>query len=133
MRRHALLTIGLASFAFVGLAAQATIVTGDRSTPLRPLAGTDNVGVSNAVLRDQPEVRALRVVVEPGGKRVMHMHADVKFHLFVPISGSMTLQLDGAQAVEVPPWQPYYMKAGTQHGFRNGGTAPVEIMEIFVK
>ena len=133
MRRHATLALAFASLAAVALAAQATLVVGDRSTPLRPLAGTDNVGVSNAVLRDQPEVRALRVVVESGGRRVMHMHADVKFHLFVPISGPMTLQLEGGQSVEVPPWQPYCMKVGTQHGFHNGGRVPVEIMEIFVK
>jgi quercetin dioxygenase-like cupin family protein len=132
MRRSAL-TVGFAFLALAALAAQTTIATGDRSTPLRPLAGTDNVGVSNAVLRDQPEVRALRVVVEPGGKRVMHNHTDVKFHLFTPISGPMTLDLEGGQSVPVPPWQPYFMKAGTQHGFRNTGTTPVEIMEIFVR
>ena len=40
---------------------------GDRSSPLRPVTGEGNVGISNAVLRNQPEVRALRVVVEPGG------------------------------------------------------------------
>jgi hypothetical protein len=61
-------------------------VTGNHDTPLRPVAGAGNSGVSNAVLRDQPEVRALRVVVEPGGIRVIHAHNDVKFHLFVPIS-----------------------------------------------
>jgi mannose-6-phosphate isomerase-like protein (cupin superfamily) len=133
MRRHTLLSLGFASLALTALAAQTAVVTGDRSTPLRPLAGTDNIGVSNAVLRDQPEVRALRVVVEPGGKRVMHMHADVKFHLFVPITGPMALDLDGGQSVTVTPWQPYFMNAGTQHGFRNTGSAPVDIMEIFVR
>jgi mannose-6-phosphate isomerase-like protein (cupin superfamily) len=45
----------------------------------------------------------------------------------------MVVDLDGGQSVDVPAWQPYYMKAGTQHGFHNSGTAPVEIMEIFVK
>jgi mannose-6-phosphate isomerase-like protein (cupin superfamily) len=85
------------------------------------------------VLRDQPEVRASRVVVEAGGKRVMHAHNDVKFHLFVPISGRMILDLDGNQSMEVPAWQPYYLKAGTQHGFHNTGSSAVDIMEIFVK
>lgn len=133
MRRYAFLAVGLAFLCFGALAAQTTIVTGDRSTPLRPVTGAGNVGVSNAVLRDQPEVRALRVVVDAGGTRVMHSHNDVKFHLFVPLTGAMRLDLEGGQAVDVPPWQPYYMKAGTQHGFRNGGSSPVDIMEIFVK
>jgi len=115
-----------------GLAAQDAPVTGDHSTPLRTLGGNGNVGISNAVLRDQPEVRVLRVVVEPGGVRAMHAHTDVKFHMFVPISGPMELRLEGGP-VEVEPWQPFYMAAGTQHGFHNAGAEPVEIMEIFVR
>jgi len=133
MRRYLVLALGLTLLSFVAPAAQTTIVTGDRSTPLRPLTAAGNVGVSNAVLRDQPEVRALRVVVEPGGTRVMHSHDDVKFHLFVPITGAMTLNLEGGLSVVVPAWQPYYMKTGTRHGFQNGGSSSVEIMEIFVK
>jgi mannose-6-phosphate isomerase-like protein (cupin superfamily) len=133
VRRVGFLIIGLASLAVVALVAQTTVVVGDRSTPLRPVAAAGNVGISNAVLRDQGDVRALRVVVEPGGTRVMHAHDDVKFHLFVPISGQMTLNLEGAPSVVVPPWQPYYMKVGTRHGFQNTGTSPVEIMEVFVK
>ncbi len=133
MRRFTVLLIGLVSLSLVALAAQTTVVTGNRTIPLLPLTGTGNVGVSNAVLRDQPEVRALRVRVESGGARVIHSHDDVKFHLFVPITGPMTLDLEGGQSVEVPPWQPYYMNAGTLHGFRNILASPVDIMEIFVK
>ena len=133
MRRFTVLLIGLVSLSLVALAAQTTVVTGNRTIPLLPLTGTGNVGVSNAVLRDQPEVRALRVRVESGGARVIHSHDDVKFHLFVPIKGPMTLDLEGGQSVEVPPWQPYYMNAGTLHGFRNILASPVDIMEIFVK
>jgi mannose-6-phosphate isomerase-like protein (cupin superfamily) len=133
MRRYAALAIGFGSLAFIALAAQTPIVTGDRSTPLRPVTGAGNVGISNAVLRDQPEVRVLRVVVEPGGKRVIHAHNDVKFHMFVPITGPMALDLEGSSSVDVPPWQPYYMKVGTQHGFRNTGSSAVDIMEVFVK
>lgn len=133
--RRAVATIS--AFAFlsltVALAQQLpTATVGDRTTPLRPL-GAPNVGLSNAVLLDRPDVRTLRVVVEPGGSRVIHAHADVKFHLFVPISGPMTLNLEGSPSVTVTPWQPYYMAAGTRHGFQNGGTSAVEIMEIFVR
>ena len=134
MGRYAVLAVGVASLCLLGvLVAQTPIVTGDRSTPLRAVSGGGNVGVSNAVLRDQPEVRALRVVVDAGGTRVMHAHNDVKFHLFVPITAPMTLDLEGAPSVTVPPWQPYYMKAGTPHGFRNTSSSAVDIMEIFIK
>ena len=112
--------------------AQTAPVLGDRSTPLRPLAGEGNVGISNATLRDQPEVRALRVVVEPGGVRAQHEHADVRFHLFVPISGVMTLELDSGPT-RVQAWHPHFLAGGTRHGFRNEGLEPVEIMEVFIR
>ena len=137
MRRHLISIIALASVSLVALAAQTAAPTvptlGDRTTPLRALTGAGNVAISNAVLRDQSDIRVIRVVVEPGGTRAMHAHTDVKFHLFVPISGAMVVDLDGGQTVSVPAWQPYYMKAGTQHGFHNTGSSAVEIMEIFVK
>jgi mannose-6-phosphate isomerase-like protein (cupin superfamily) len=117
----------------LSLAAQSAPVTGDHSTPLRALAGDGTLGITNAVLTNNDEVRVLRVVVEPGGTRALHTHTDVRFHLFVPISGAMQLELDGGKSVEVQPWQPCFMEAGTQHGFHNSGSAPVEIMEIFVK
>jgi mannose-6-phosphate isomerase-like protein (cupin superfamily) len=126
-----ILTLAL-SLVPLSASAQDTVI-GDHSSPLRPLAGEGNVGISNAVLRDQPEVRVLRVVVEPGGVRAVHMHADVKFHMFAPISGPMTLEIQGEAPVQVQPWHPYYMAGGTQHGFRNPGSVPVEVMEIFVR
>jgi quercetin dioxygenase-like cupin family protein len=137
MRRHLISIIAIASVSLVTLAAQTAAPTaptlGDRTTPLRALTGAGNVAISNAVLRDQADIRVIRVVVEPGGTRAMHAHTDLKFHLFVPISGPMVVDLEGGQTASVPAWQPYYMKAGTQHGFHNTGSAAVEIMEIFVK
>ena len=46
--------------------AQIETVTGDRSTPLRALGGEGNVDISNATMRNQDEIRVLRVVLEPG-------------------------------------------------------------------
>jgi quercetin dioxygenase-like cupin family protein len=132
MKKYAL---AAAAFFVISAAvgAQDLPVVGDRTTPLRALGGEGNVGVSNAVLRDQPEVRALRVVVEPNGVRAMHTHDDVDFHLFTPISGPMELVLANGATVTVQPLHPYFMDAGTEHGFRNHGAAAVEIMEIFVR
>jgi quercetin dioxygenase-like cupin family protein len=131
MHWYTVSAVGLAMFS-VALVAQTPPVTGDHSSPLRPLGG-DNVGISNAVLRDQPEVRALRVVVEPGGTRVIHAHTGVQFHLFVPISGPMDLNLDGGRSVQVPPWHPYFLQEGTRHGFHNSSATEVEIMELFIR
>ncbi len=132
MKRYAVAAVGLAMLS-VALVAQTPPVIGDRTSPLRPLTGAGNVGISNAVLRDQPEVRALRVVVEPGGTRPIHAHSDVQFHLFVPISGPMELNLDGRESVDVQPWHAYFLEEGTRHGFHNSGSTAVEIMEIFVR
>ena len=131
MHWYTVSAVGLAMLS-VALVAQTPPVTGDHSSPLRPLGG-DNVGISNAVLRDQPEVRALRVVVEPGGTRVIHAHTGVQFHLFVPISGPMELNLDGGRSVQVQPWHPYFLQEGTRHGFHNSSATEVEIMELFIR
>ena len=88
MLKFAASAVGLAMLS-AAVVAQTAPVLGDRTSPLRPLGGDGNVGISNAVLRDQPEVRTLRVVVEAGGTRAMHAHSDVRFHLFVPISAPM--------------------------------------------
>ena len=132
MQKYAVSAIGLAMLS-VALVAQTPPVIGDRSSPLRPLSGEGNVGISNAVLRDQPEVRALRLVVEPGGTRVMHAHSGVQFHLFIPISGPMEVNLEGGQTVDIQPWHPYFLDEGTQHGFHNSGSTAVEVMEIFIR
>ena len=131
--------IGLVGAAIVAggalgaLSAQTGVVTGDYFTPLRPLTAAGNSGISNAVIRNQPEVRILRVVVEPGGTRVIHAHDNVDFHIFVPISGPMTFDREGTESVALSPWQPVYLDAGTRHGFRNTGSSAVDIMEIFVQ
>lgn len=133
MQRYAILVLGLVSLSLGAPSAQTEIVTGDYSTPLRPLTAAGNIGISNAVLRNQPEVRILRVVVEAFGTRVIHAHDDVDFHLFVPISGPMTFDREGAESVELSPWQPVYLDGGTRHGFRNTGSSPVDVMEIFIR
>lgn len=131
-----LLRYGTAALALailsITLMAQEAPVLGDRTSPLRPLGGDGNTGISNAVLREQAEVRALRVVVDAGGTRAVHAHADVRFHLFVPISAPMELELEDG-TIEIQPWHPYYLEGGTQHGFHNPGGETVEVMEIFVR
>ena len=66
------------------------------------------------VLIDTPEVRILRVVLEPGGVRRVPAHEDVTFHLLMPPNGVLEVSAD-KELVEAT------------------GTAPVTIMEMFVK
>ena len=130
MKKYVVAAFGLGMLS-MALVAQTPPVTGDRTSALRPLGG-DNVGISNAVLREQPDVRVLRVVVEPGGQRILHEHAAVQFHLFVPVSDPMELEVEGMGTMDIQPWHPYYLAGGTQHAFHNSGSEAVEIMEIFV-
>jgi quercetin dioxygenase-like cupin family protein len=133
MRRFLLLGLVIAGLNCISLISQTTTIIGDKNTPLRPVAGDGNIGIRNAALLDQAEARVIRVVVEAGGTRAMHQHNDVQFHLFVPISGSVELNLADGKSVEVQPWQPYLMKRGTTHGFHNKSSSPAEIMEVFIK
>ncbi len=68
MGKYSGLAVLLTLLCCAGLMAQTPVVTGNHDTPLRPVTGAGNVGISNAVLRNQQEVRALRVVVGPGGR-----------------------------------------------------------------
>ena len=89
-------------------------------------------GVMFVVLMDTPEVRILRVVLEPGAVRRVHTHEDVTFHLLMPLHGVVQVTMD-KERVEAKPGQAFYMKKGTPHSFTNTGTTPVTIMETFVK
>ena len=90
-------------------------------------------GLATAELLNQPDVRLLRVEIEAGVTRAMHAHNDVRFHLFIPISGTVQLSVGSDSPVEVAPGQAQYIMKGTSHGFKNTGTSKATIIEVFVK
>jgi mannose-6-phosphate isomerase-like protein (cupin superfamily) len=90
-------------------------------------------GLSNRELMNRPEVRILRVELQPGTVRAVHQHNDVRFHLFVPMSGTVQLSIGSDPPVEASAGEPHYIKGGTPHGFRNTGTVPAVVMEVFVR
>ena len=100
---------------------------------LNPIAASSGHGVSNAALLDQPDVRILRVDVEPGGVRNVHTHDDVRFHLFIPVSGTFDVEVEPDKPVQRAAWQAQSIKGGTRHGFKNTGTTTGTIVEVFVK
>jgi quercetin dioxygenase-like cupin family protein len=111
--------------------AQTPSGTGD--IRLNPIAATSGHGVSNVALLDQPDVRILRVDVEPGGVRNVHTHDDVRFHLFIPVSGNFEVEVDPDKPVQLSAWQPRSIKGGTRHGFKNIGSSTGTVVEVFVK
>jgi mannose-6-phosphate isomerase-like protein (cupin superfamily) len=90
-------------------------------------------GYAPVPLWDRGDVRASRVEIKPGGNRAIHQHDDVKFHLFIPLTGKMQITIGSDKPVDAPVGQAFYIKGGTPHGFRNLGSTPASAMEIFVK
>jgi len=106
-------------------------LSSNSQTPGR--AGGPNPGVTPVRLMDRAEVRVTRVELQPGAIRSVHVHNDVRFHLFIPVSGQLELTIGSAKPVDTIPGQAYFMEKGTPHGFRNVGSAPAMVMEVFVK
>ena len=100
---------------------------------MRTLAATSGVGLSNGALIDRPEIRIIRVDLEPGAVRLLHTHDDVRYHLMIPISGSAQANLGPSAPVPLQQWQPVFFQGGTTHGFQNNSTTTLSVMEIFVR
>jgi mannose-6-phosphate isomerase-like protein (cupin superfamily) len=132
--RHAVAALVFAVFVlWIASAVAQSPATSAGDIKLNPLAATSGHGVSNASLLDQPDVRVSRVDVEPGGVRNVHSHDDVRFHLWIPVSGTFEMEIEPNRPVKVSAWQPQEMKGGTRHGFKNIGTSTGTIVEVFVK
>jgi len=89
-------------------------------------------GYAPVRLWERPDVRATRVELKPMATRAVHQHDDVKFHLFIPLMGKLQLTIGSDKPVNAPVGQAFYIKGGTPHGFRNLGSTPGTVMEIFV-
>jgi len=89
-------------------------------------------GYAPVRLWERPDVRATRVELKPMAIRAVHQHDDVKFHLFIPLMGKLQLTIGSDKPVNAPVGQAFYIKGGTPHGFRNLGSTPGTVMEIFV-
>ena len=98
-----------------------------------PATNSANPGVNPVRLMDRQEVRVSRVEIAPGAVRTVHTHDDVRFHLWVPISGKLEITIGSAKPVEAQSGQAFFMQKGTPHGFKNIGSTPAAVLEVFVK
>lgn len=96
-------------------------------------AQSPDPGVTPVRLMDRAEIRISRVEVMPGAVRSVHTHDDVKFHVWLALTGKLEVTIGSGKAVQAAEGQAFFMQKGTQHGFRNVGTTPAAVMEIFVK
>jgi quercetin dioxygenase-like cupin family protein len=96
-------------------------------------AGEADPGVRPFRLIDRDEIRVSRVELQPGAVRRVHVHDDVEYHVWTPVSGTLEITIGNDAAKVATPGQAFFMKKGTPHGFRNTGTTPAAVFEIFVK
>jgi quercetin dioxygenase-like cupin family protein len=124
---------GIMRFGIILPALVALLLCAPHSGAQAPAANQPNPGVTPVRQMDRDEVRVTRVELAPHAVRAVHTHDDVRFHLFIPISGRLELTVSSDKPVEVDPGQAFFMKKSTPHGFRNLGDSPAMVMEVFVK
>jgi pyruvate dehydrogenase E2 component (dihydrolipoamide acetyltransferase) len=95
--------------------------------------GNPDPGVNFLNVVENPHVRVLQVTLQPGAVRRPHVHNDVTFHMLVPITGSLELTVEKDPVVTTVPGQAYYMVKGQTHSFTNKTSAPVQVIELFIK
>lgn len=110
----------------------ALLAGGSSEAQLRSRPG-DEPGLTVTSLIDRAEMRASRVDVEPGAFRSLHTHGDVEYAVWIPVQGDLQFTLGSAAPVRVTLWQTFFIKRGEPHGFKNVGTTPAAVVEVFVK
>jgi quercetin dioxygenase-like cupin family protein len=119
--------IGLLAIAAIRADAQAL------GEPEKAKPVTGDPGISSMVLMDLPQFRVLRDYAEPGATRRMHQHAEATYHVFVLLTGQLSLTIEGEAVQDVKPGQVLSLKGGAMHTFKNTGTVTATIVEVFGK
>ncbi len=125
--RNAVQVLALSLVLLVPVAAVAQV-----QTPATPVGEADP-GVRPTRLIDRDEIRVSRLELQAGAVRRVHAHDDVEYHLWIPLSGSLEITIGTDRPVAATAGQAFFLKRGTQHGFRNTGSGPATAFEIFVK
>ena len=101
--------------------------------PQTRAAGEADQGVRSIPLIDRAEVRVYRVEIQSGATRRVHTHDEVEYHLWIPIEGQLQLTIGSEAPVAAAAGQAFFLKRGTPHGFKNVGTTPAAVFEIFIR
>ena len=121
--------------------APAPPATGQPPSTAKPAGGGQKVGqtgnpdpgVNFLNVVENPHVRVLQVTLQAGAVRRPHVHNDVTFHMLVPVTGALELTIEKDPVVTAVPGQAYYMVKGQVHSFTNKTSAPVQVIELFIK
>ena len=99
----------------------------------QPQSPTPRQPVTVTQLLQRPEMRVIRVAIQPNATRTAHAHADALFHLFMPLDGTIEVAIEGEATARLGPWQAHFFKGGTTHAFTNTSDAVVQWLEVFVQ
>jgi len=111
----------------------ASLVRAQAPAPGAPTTREVDPGVFNtSPVIDRAELRAGSLEIKPGGTRRVHQHDDVKFHLFIPLTGAVQLNM-GGETISAVAGQVYFINKGTPHGFKNATQSTATAVEVFVK
>ena len=97
-----------------------------------PVKGDSGISASWALL-DDPAFSVARDYAEPGATRRMHNHPEFSYHVFILLSGTLRLTVDGEEPREVHAGEVVRIKAAANHTFTNIGTVVATIVEVFGK
>lgn len=118
-------------FAVIGMILM--VVTNRPVAAQTTAAGEADPGVRPTRLIDRAEVRVSRVEIQAGATRRVHTHEDVVYHLWIHIQGNLQLTIGADAPTAVSVGQAFFIKRSTPHGFKNIGTTPAAVFEIFIK
>lgn len=80
---------------------------------------------------DTPETRVVQVEIPANDTRPLHTHPEALWHVYVTTDAPMDLLIEGQPTVHLAPWQAYFFKGGTSHGFHNPNDRTVRWVEVF--
>ena len=97
-----------------------------------PVAGDPGIS-SMWKLLDDSSFSVARDYAEPGATRRMHNHPEFSYHVFVLLSGTLRLTVEGKDPKEVHAGEVVRINAAANHTFSNIGTDVATIVEVFGK
>ncbi|HEV8449503.1 MAG TPA: cupin domain-containing protein [Gemmatimonadaceae bacterium] len=97
-----------------------------------PVQGDSGISASWRLL-DDSAFSVARDYAEPGATRRMHNHPEFSYHVFILLSGTLRLTVEGEEPRDVHAGEVLRIKAGANHTFTNIGTVVATIVEVFGK
>ena len=98
----------------------------------QPVKGDSGIS-SMWALPDDSAFSVARDYAEPGATRRMHNHPEFSYHVFILLSGTLRLTVEGEEPKEVHAGEVLRIKAAANHTFTNIGTVVATIVEVFGK